>query len=165
MSETEELNDEVKHFIVQALACFQTPSEVAASVKEEYGLTVSRQRVHAYDPTKKAGSALCTELRLLFEATRNALIEGKAKTAIEHRAVRLRWLNDMAISARARGNIVLAAQLIEQAAKESGDAYTNRHKFEHTGRDGKPLPAGAVTIVTKDPEEAARIYQRMLNGE
>jgi hypothetical protein len=144
MADIEELSDEVKHFIVQGLACFQTPSEVAAAVKDEYGLTVSRQRVHAYDPTKKAGSALCEELRLLFEATRAALIGGKAQSAIEHRAVRLRWLNDMAIAARSRGNIPLAAQLIEQAAKESGGAFTNRREL--TGKDGKDLPAGTATV-------------------
>jgi hypothetical protein len=149
MAETEELNDEVKHFIVQGLACFQTPSEVAAAVKDEYGLTVSRQRVHAYDPTKKAGSALCEELRLLFEATRVALIEGKAQSAIEHRAVRLRWLNDMAIAARARGNIVLAASLIEQAAKESGGAFTNRREL--TGKDGGPVQS---VVMTGDEFEA-----------
>ncbi len=43
MGETEELADEVKHFIVQGLACFQAPSEVVAVVKDEYGLTVNQR--------------------------------------------------------------------------------------------------------------------------
>lgn len=162
MAEAEDLTDEVKHFIVQGLACFQTPSEVAAAVKEEYGVVISRQRVHVYDPTKKAGADLGPELRLLFEATRQALIDGKAQSAIEHRAVRLRWLNDMAITARARGNMALAAQLMKQAAEDAGGAYTNRREHEHTGKGGGPLQA--VALVTADPNEAAKAYQRMLNA-
>ena len=43
MTERTELPDEVKAFVVQALACFDTPSEVAKAVKEEFGLVVSRQ--------------------------------------------------------------------------------------------------------------------------
>ena len=38
--------------------------------------------------------------------------------------------------------------ILEAAAKEVGDAFTNRHKHEHTGKDGKDLPAApAVTII------------------
>lgn len=29
--------------------------------------------------------------------------------------------------------MALAASLMEQAAKECGDAYTNKHKVEHSG--------------------------------
>lgn len=46
------LNGEVKAFIVQALACFDTPSQVAEQVKKEFGLEVSRQQVESHDPTK-----------------------------------------------------------------------------------------------------------------
>jgi hypothetical protein len=43
MAETKELPHEVKTFVVQALACFDAPSTVAASVKEEFdGLVVTR---------------------------------------------------------------------------------------------------------------------------
>ena len=70
MSETEPLSDEVKYFIVQKLACFGTPSEVAKDVKDEFGIVISRQRVQLYDPTKKAGADLGAELRAIFEATR-----------------------------------------------------------------------------------------------
>lgn len=157
MADQDELAHEVKYFIVQELACFKTPSEVAAAVKDEFEIAVTRQRVHRYDPTKKAGADLSDELKQLFEATRKALIDGAAQNAIEHRSVRLKWLNDMAIAARSRGNMVLAAQLIEQAAKECGEVYSNRHKLEHTGKDGKDLPGPSVVIYQipdngRDPE-------------
>ena len=45
-------------------------------------------------------------------------------------------------------NMPLAAQLLEQAAKESGGAYTNKHQLEHTGKDGKDLPATPAAQVT-----------------
>ena len=47
----------------------------------------------------------------------------------------------MIATAIERGNVPLAAQLLEQAAKESGGAYTNKHQLEHSGKDGKDLPA------------------------
>lgn len=37
-------------------------------------------------------------------------------------------------------------------------------KSEVTGKDGVPLPP-TVAIVTKDPEEASRIYRRMIDGD
>ena len=43
------------------------------------------------------------------------------------------------------GNIALAAQLFEQAAKEAGDSYTNRREL--TGKNGAPLPAAASAVV------------------
>jgi hypothetical protein len=52
--------------------------------------------------------------------------------------------------------------MARMAPKKYGDKITQ----ELTGKDGKDLvPAAVVTISTKDPEEAARIYKRMLNGE
>ncbi|MEN1613625.1 DUF2280 domain-containing protein, partial [Pseudomonas aeruginosa] len=44
------LNSDVKAFIVQALACFDTPSQVAESVKKEFGIEVSRQQIESHDP-------------------------------------------------------------------------------------------------------------------
>jgi hypothetical protein len=54
MATSEELSGPVKAFIVQRLARFDAPSQVVKAVKEEFGLDVSRQRVHFYDPTTKA---------------------------------------------------------------------------------------------------------------
>ncbi|MDX0615144.1 DUF2280 domain-containing protein [Sinorhizobium medicae] len=128
------LKDEVKTFIVQSLACFDTPSVVVDAVRKEYGATITRQSVEGYDPTKKAGTNLAEKWRLLFEETRKTFLEDTASIAISHRAVRLRALQRMAEKAETQGNMVLAASLMEQAAKEVGDSYTNRrevtNKFE-----------------------------------
>lgn len=140
------LNSEVKTFIVQALACFDAPSVVVAAVKREFGLDVSRQLVESHDPTKRAGQAVAQKWAALFEASRKRFLADTAEIGISHRAVRLRALNRMAERAEGAGNMALAAQLHEQAAKECGDAYSNRHKHEHTGKDGKDLPAPPAPV-------------------
>jgi hypothetical protein len=140
------LSDPIKTYIVQALACFDTPSVVAEAVRKEFGETVTRQSIEGYDPTKKAGSNLAEKWRLLFEETRKTFLEDTASIAISHRAVRLRALQRMADKAEDRGNMVLASQLLKQAAEEVGGSYTNRREL--TGKDGKdlPVPVSPVTI-------------------
>jgi hypothetical protein len=140
------LSDEVKTYIVQALACFDSPSIVAAAVKKEFGVDVSRQLVESHDPNKKAASGLAPKWKVLFEETRKTFLEDTATIAISHRAVRLRALQRMAEKAENQGNMVLAASLMKQAAEEVGNAYTNRREL--TGKDGKdlPVPVSPVTI-------------------
>jgi hypothetical protein len=120
------LRDEVKAFVVQALACFDTPSQVVASVKAEFGLDVSRQQCEAYDPTKYVGRNLHVKWKTLFEDTRKRFREQAAEVPIANRAFRLRALARMADKAETMRNLPLAVQIIEQAAKESGDVYVNR---------------------------------------
>lgn len=131
------LTDEVKTHIVQALACFDSPSIVSAAVKKEFGVEASRQLVESYDPTKRSASGLATRWRLLFEETRRAFLKDTSKIGISHRAVRLRALQRMADKAEGQGNMVLASSLLEQAAKEVGGSYTNRREL--TGKDGGPV--------------------------
>lgn len=138
------LPEEVKTFIVQALACFDAPSVVVASVKEEFGVVVSRQQVEVYDPNKRAGRNLSVKWRTMFDAARKAFINDTAQIPIAHRSTRLRALQRMAVKAEHVGNIVVAAQLHKQAAEEMGGAFTNRREL--TGKDGKDLPAPSVTL-------------------
>lgn len=140
------LSDEVKTFIVQALACFDAPSVVSAAVKKEFGVEASRQLVESHDPNKKAASGLAPKWRILFEETRKAFLEDTASIGISHRAVRLRALQRMADKAEVQGNMVLASSLLKQAAEEVGGSYTNRREL--TGKDGKdlPVPVSPVTI-------------------
>ncbi|TXN38987.1 DUF2280 domain-containing protein [Methylobacterium sp. WL30] len=140
------LNDEVKTFIVQQLACFDTPSGVAKAVKEEFGLEVSRQAVEAYDPGKRAAANLSDGYRQIFEATRTAFLAETATIGISHKAVRLRTLQRLAEKAERQGNMAFVASVLEQAAKECGDAFTNKRQVEATGKDGSPLIDGGITV-------------------
>ncbi|KWO62568.1 DUF2280 domain-containing protein [Burkholderia territorii] len=149
------LPDNVKLRIVQALACFDTPSQVAKDIKAELGLAVTPQQCEAYDPTKRAGERLGKKYRTIFERTREAFLNDTSRIGIAHRAVRLRKLDRAAGVAEERGNLPLMAQLLEQAAKESGDAFTNKHRLEHTGRDGAPIENR--TVVVDEQQVAAAV--------
>lgn len=137
------LKDEVKLFIVRALACFDAPTEVCRQVKEEFGIEVTRQQVSSYDPNRRIAKDLSAKWRAVFEQTRKAFLDDVSTIPIASQAFRLRALNRMYERVQGQGNVPLAAQLIEQAAKESGGSFTNRR--EMTGKDGTPL------IPTKNP--------------
>lgn len=122
------LRDEVKAFVVQALACFDTPSQVVASVKETFGIDVTRQQCEAYDPTKYVGRSLNQKWKTLFDDTRARFREETAEIPIANRAFRLRAMNRFVERAETMKNIGLAMQILEQAAKEVGDVYVNRNR-------------------------------------
>ena len=120
------LKDEVKAFIVQALACFDTPSQVVQAVKDEFGIEISRQQCETHDPTKRAGSTLAAKWVTLFHDTRKRFREDTADIPIANRAFRLRTLGRLAEKAESSKNARLTLQILEQAAKEVGDVYVNR---------------------------------------
>ncbi|HAB02625.1 DUF2280 domain-containing protein [Pseudomonas sp. 51_B] len=147
------LRSEVKAFIVQALACFDTPSQVVEAVKKEFGIELSRQTCEGHDPTKYAGRGLAQKWIDLFNDTRKRFREETAEIPIANRAFRLRGLGRMAEKAENMRNLALTAQLYEQAAKECGDMYVNR-KIE----PDKPLGSQAdqqhaVAEYTLEPDE------------
>lgn len=147
------LKNDVKAFIVQALACFDTPTQVSQAVKQEFDIDVTRQQVEQHDPTKRAGANLAAKWRTLFEDTRKRFREETADIPIANRAFRLRGLGRMAEKAESMRNLALTAQLYEQAAKECGDMYVNR-KIE----PDKPLGSQAdqqhaVAEYTLEPDE------------
>ena len=141
------LRDEVKAFVVQALACFDTPSQVVAAVKVEYGLDVTRQQCEAYDPTKYVGRNLHVKWQTLFNDTRKRFREETAEIPIANRAYRLRTLGRMAEKAENMKNIALTAQLLEQAAKEVGDVYVNRQTKNENPHDNLPPTRVQVDVV------------------
>lgn len=120
------LTEDAKRHIVQALACFDTPTQVVESVKEEFGIDVPRNQVAQYDPTKVSGKSLSKKWRTIFDETRRQFLDRVTDIPISQRAFRLRALGRMATQAEKMRNIGLAVQLIEQAAKEVGDVYVNR---------------------------------------
>ena len=140
------LSDEVKTFVVQQLACFDPPSAVVRAVKVEFGETVTPQQVEAYNPERRAGHGLGEAYRELFRVTRERFLEDAASIGISHRTARLRVLQRLAERAEGQGNIALAAQLVAQAAKEVGGAFTNHRVVEATGKDGAPLAEGGLMV-------------------
>ncbi|QIE96136.1 DUF2280 domain-containing protein [Pantoea stewartii] len=153
------LKGEVKAFIVQSLACFDTPSMVVESVKKEFGISITRQQVESHDPTKSNGKGLAKKWVDMFNDTRNRFQSEIADIPIANKAYRLRTLDRMATRTETMKNFALTAQLIEQAAKEVGDAYTNRLKVESTGANGGPIKTENVSLTS---DEAAELYRKMM---
>lgn len=120
------LTTDVRAFITQSLACFDTPSQVAEAVKINYGIIVPRQQVEQHDPTKYAGKTLAVKWKELFFEAREKFKQETQDIPIANRAYRLRALGRMADKAESMRNLPLAAQLMEQAAKEMGEMYVNR---------------------------------------
>ena len=140
------LRDEVKLYIVNALACYDSPTQVSIAVKEEFGLDVSRQQVSCYDPGTYVGRNLSKKWRDIFEDTRKNFRDTAADIPIASKAFRLRALSRMATKAESMRNIALAVQLLEQAAKEMGDIYVNRRL------DAPKLPGDTGEGIPTAPE-------------
>ncbi|EJK8587138.1 DUF2280 domain-containing protein [Enterobacter hormaechei] len=154
------LKGEVKAFIVQSLACFDTPSQVVELVKKEFGLSITRQQVESHDPTKANGRGLAQKWVDMFNATRERFQNEISDIPIANKAYRLRVLDRMATRAEGMKNLALTAEIIEQAAKECGDAYTNKHKFEHSGPNGS-----AIQTITMSKEEYKSARQEMMEDD
>ncbi|HEY4438723.1 MAG TPA: DUF2280 domain-containing protein [Lelliottia sp.] len=150
----------VKAFIVQSLACFDTPSQVVEAVKKEFNIVISRQQVESHDPTKANGKGLAQKWVDMFNETRARFQTEISDIPIANKAYRLRTLNRMANSTETMRNYALTAQLMEQAAKEVGDAFTNRQKLEHSGPGG-----GAIETITMNKEDYKTARREMMEDD
>ena len=128
------LKEPVKIFIVQSLACRDTPQEVAELVKQEFGIDIDRMQCSSYDPTKVAGRNLSQKFKDLFEKTREEFDAGLIDIPIANKYYRLRMYQKYLEKTK---NIKAGMKILEQAAKDIGGQFTNRQEI--TGKDGGPL--------------------------
>ncbi|MDQ7251021.1 DUF2280 domain-containing protein [Dongia sedimenti] len=135
------LSDDIRAFIVKELACFETPSAIALVVKERFGVEIDRRQVYGYDPD--AARPPAARWLELHAATRKRFLEEVGSIPIANKSYRLQQLDRLTRNAIDRGNAKLAAELMEQAAKECGDAYSNKVRL--TGADGGPVRHEVVT--------------------
>lgn len=149
------LDDRHKRFIVQALACYDTPTQVATAFKEEFGEAITRMRVSEYNPTLVGGRKLGKQWKDLFAATRKSFLEQVSTIPIANQSVRLRVLQRQLERAEKAGNTMLISQLLEQAAKEIGGAYGDRRRVELSGPGGGPIKSEHVHNLSDD--DLARI--------
>ncbi len=89
------LKEPVKIFIVQSLACYETPQQVVEAVREEFGIEIERQQVASYDPTKATCRNMSKKLKDLFTRTRNDFKTNIYDIPLANKAVRLKELQRM----------------------------------------------------------------------
>ncbi len=152
-------------FIVQSLACFETPQQVADAVEEIYKIKIDRKQCHSYDPTKYAGRNLSKKLKDLFEQTRKEFRENIDDIAIANKAFRLRELQkmyeDSGKNKRTKQN------LLKQAFQETDGRVT---KQEITGPDGGPIQQETKSTHQFTPDElnglsAQELSRLAINGK
>ena len=153
------LNKKQKIFIVRSLAVFNTPQETVLLVKEEFDLEVSRQQVETYDPTKRAGKDLSTELKDEFELTRKDFLDTPQNIPIANLSVRLQRLENQ--YQKHGKNRVAALSILKQAAEDVGGKYTN--KTELTGAGGGALQSENITYVTATDEQVRQAIDELEN--
>lgn len=139
------LKEPVKIFIVQALACRDTPQEVAEAVKQEFKIELDRRQCASYDPTKPAGQNLSKKFVQLFEETRKKFDEGLIDIPIANKHFRLKQYQKQL--ERNAKNTVMSLKILEQAAKDVGGQFTNRQEI--TGKDGKPIETVSSNVSTE----------------
>ncbi len=128
------LKEPVKIFIVQSLACFETPQQVADAVQQRFGIEIDRRQCEGYDPTKFSGRNLSKKLTELFHQTRQDFRENIEDIAIANKAFRLRELQKMYEDSGRNKRV--KQNLLKQAFQETDGRVT---KQEITGKDGKPI--------------------------
>ena len=132
-----ELTDEQKHEIVEALACFRPVPEVIRYFQSEYGLEIDHKQVGRYDPQRSyyAGG---DKWRAIYDARRRAFLEDASAVPVAHSAYRLQILQEGVEAAKKAGNWKLVAELLEQAAKETGGAFTNQRNLQVESNGYRP---------------------------
>lgn len=157
------LSDEVKLFVVKALACMDSPAQVREDVKRQFGIEVTPQQLQAYDPATVAGARMSAKLKTIFTDTRKKFREDVSDIPIANQPYRLRALQRALTKVESQGNVAMVAQLLEQAAKESGGVFTNRREL--TGKDGAPIATtNQIGPLPTNPMEAAAAYQKVMQG-
>lgn len=151
------LKKEVKLFIVRSLAVFNTPTETAELVNQEYGVKVTKQQCEKYDPTKRAGENLSEELRIDFEKTREMFLGKPEAIPIANLVVRLQRYENQYQSHKK--NRVAALDILKQAAEDIGGKFTN--KTELTGANGQPLNPEHVTHLEASPEVVRQVLNEL----
>ncbi|MEN8392407.1 DUF2280 domain-containing protein [Acinetobacter indicus] len=149
------LKEPVKIFIVQALACRDTPQEVVDLVKQEYGIQISRSQCQAYDPTKYSGRNLSKKFVELFHKTRADFDAGLIDIPIANKHYRLKQYQKQL--ERNAKNTVMSLKILEQAAKDVGGQFTNRQEI--TGKDGEALQTTVVHATQEQVEAAVKKAQ------
>lgn len=148
------LKAEHKRYLVERLACYETPTEAAIALADTFGVVVERSHVAYYDAGRvSVRSKLAADLVALFDETRARFRDATEDIAVAQRTYRLRVLDRIVRDERSP---VLRMQAMEQAAKECGDVFTNRRDVTTAGR---PLPGPLPDLSALSSDELMREYR------
>ncbi|WP_180025356.1 DUF2280 domain-containing protein [Acinetobacter sp. YH16049] len=150
------LKEPVKIFIVQSLACFETPQQVADAVMQRFNIEIDRRQCENYDPTKYAGRNLSKKLKDLFDKTREDFRKNIFDIPIANQAFRLKEIQKMYEDA---GKNKVAKQNLLKLAYQETDARTT--KQEITGAGGEAIQTESTTYVTASKELVRQVMDEL----
>lgn len=162
-----DLTEEQKGEIVEALACYRDVPSIMRAFHMEYGIQLDRKQVGRYDPTRPyfAGSE---KWREVFEARRRAYLEDVAAVPVAHQGYRLNILQRGVEAAEKAGNWLLAARLLEQAAKEVGGVLTNQRDLriddQRRPRAAEMTPEDRKAAITEVIRQAMELRREQQEG-
>lgn len=135
--------EEQRVFIVRRLAEFDAAEEIAAAFKLRWPTTAcDANDVAANDPRRGLNDE---KLLAIFNSRRATFLNDFATAApTADKTVRLIELHNMFRVARDRNALVIAAELLEQIAKEQADFYSGK-----SGGKVMPAPGESVEEVTR----------------
>lgn len=156
-------------FIVQQLAMFERGAAIQKTMKEEFEIDISRPAISYYNISNPD---LPAEFKKLFTKTRNDFLKDSSKIPIANKSYRLKKLWKMFEAEEdqnpAMQNKKAMRELLKQAAMESGDAFSNKQKHEHTGADGGPIKtetkADLSKLSTEELLQLQEINKKLKNG-
>lgn len=122
-SNEHKLTDELRAYVVQRLAAFDRPGEIARALRRECGITIHPKNISAYNPTVFAGRRLAPRWKALFESTRARVLADDA--SLGDTMTRVHRLDGLARRAIQDGDLILAAQLQRQSAREIAATQLN----------------------------------------
>jgi hypothetical protein len=118
-----------KEQIVVLLGQNKRPFEVVAIMREERGVETSVDQVLTYDPRSSRFKADREKWTPIFEAAVEAYANDIKAVVVAKQTWRLNELHDLYKKAKAAKNIKLAAELLEQIARETGGNFTNAREL------------------------------------
>ncbi|PZQ88857.1 MAG: hypothetical protein DI542_10120 [Acinetobacter johnsonii] len=158
------LKEPVKIFIVQSLACFETPQQVADAVQQRFGIEVDRRQCEGYDPTKYTGRNLSKKLKDLFERTRKDFKENIEDIPIANKAFHFKELqkmyDDWGKNKVMRQNVLKQAQGLLQSGKSaspSGLSEKEQIEIDIKRLELEKLQKEVRPPATRPPEEDYKI--------
>lgn len=131
------MDDKVRAYIVTRLACYDSVKDIHASLVE-MEIDISAQAISRYNPENVNGPS--GKWKDLFDHARTEFLQAMAEEPMANRAFRLRKLHTIFDKHMAGKNYVMAAAVLEQAAKETGNVYTNVAKVQGTVLPGQVAP-------------------------
>lgn len=125
------LTDEHRRFIVESLACYDTPAMIIADLKEQYDVVATPQQIAYYNPkSAQAKQQLSQEWKDLFDARRKEFDNEVETIPIARKAVRLRRLQRIINSAKADKMPVIVMNAMKQVAMEVGGMFERQEKLD-----------------------------------